>query len=69
MYYFCEEYYKPITVQCYMAYCVSWIHRVTLDLQTNWIYECAFHVELAYEADLLNFKILQGVHVSPLQWV
>ena len=24
MYYFCEKYYKPITVQCYMAYCVTW---------------------------------------------
>ena len=69
MYYFCEKYYKPITVQCYMAYWVSWIPRVTLDLQTNWIYECALDVELAYEADLLNFKILQGVHVSPLHWV
>ena len=35
MYYFCEKYYKPITVQYHIAYCVSWVPRLTLlDLQT-----------------------------------
>ena len=40
IYYLCEEYYKPITVQCCIADCVSWVPRlILLDLQTNWIYE------------------------------
>ena len=30
MYYLCEKYYKPITVQCYIAHCVSWVPRLTL---------------------------------------
>ena len=30
MYYLCEKYYKPITVQYYIADCVSWIPRLTL---------------------------------------
>ena len=40
MYYLCEKYYKPITVQYYIANCVSWVPRLTLlDLRTNWTYE------------------------------
>ena len=47
MYYFCEKYYKSITVQYYIADCVSWIPRLTLlDLGTNWIYERALGMEL-----------------------
>ena len=39
MYYLCEKYYKPITVQYYIADCVSWVPSLTLlDLQTNWTY-------------------------------
>ena len=30
MYYSCEEYYKPITVQYYITDCVSWASRLTL---------------------------------------
>ena len=30
MYYLCEKYYKPITVQYYIANCISWIPRLTL---------------------------------------
>ena len=30
MYYLCEKYYKPITVQYYIADCVSWVSRLTL---------------------------------------
>ena len=30
MYYLCEKYYKPITVQYYIANCVRWIPRLTL---------------------------------------
>ena len=34
MYYLCEKYYKPITVQHYVANCVSSVPRLTLlDLQ------------------------------------
>ena len=38
MYHLCEKYYKPITVQYYIADCASWVPRLTLlDLQTNWL--------------------------------
>ena len=49
MYYLCEKYYKPITVQYYIADCVNWVHRLTLlDLGTNWTYECALGTELVH---------------------
>ena len=34
MYYLCEKYYKPITVQYYIANCISWVLRPTC-----WIYK------------------------------
>ena len=47
MYYLCEKHYKHITVQYYIAHCVSWVPRLTLlDLQTNWTYECTLRTEL-----------------------
>ena len=47
MYYLCEKYYKPITVQYYIAECVSWVSRLTLlDLQINWTYEHSLETEL-----------------------
>ena len=46
MYYLYEKYYKPITVQYYIANCVSWVPKLTLlDLRTNWIYEHALGIE------------------------
>ena len=37
MYYLCEKYHKPITVQYYIADRVCWVSRLTLlDLRTNW---------------------------------
>ena len=40
MYYLCEKYYKHITVQYYIADCISWVPRLTLlDLRTHWTYE------------------------------
>ena len=37
MYYLCENYYKPVTVQNYIDNCVSWVPKLTLlDLQANW---------------------------------
>ena len=34
MYYLCEKYYKPITVQYYIAHGVSWVRRlIVLDLE------------------------------------
>ena len=45
MYYLCEKYYKPITVQYYIADCVSWVPRLTLlDLGTNWTYNCTLNL-------------------------
>ena len=47
MYYLCEKYYKPITVQYYIANCVYWVPRLTLlDLRTNWTYKCTLRMEL-----------------------
>ena len=47
MYYLCEKYYKPITVQYYITDCVSWVPRLTLlDLRTNWSYKRALGTEL-----------------------
>ena len=47
MYYLCEKFHKPITVQYYIVYCVSWVPRLNLlDLQPNWTYECALGMEL-----------------------
>ena len=41
MYHLCEKYYKPIIVQYHIANCISWLRRLTsLDLRTNWTYEC-----------------------------
>ena len=49
MYYLCEKCYKPITVQYYIAKCVSWLPRLTLsDLKTNWAYECTLRMELVH---------------------
>ena len=47
LYYLCEKYYKPITVQHYLADYVSWVPRLTLlDLRTNWTYERTLRTEL-----------------------
>ena len=46
MYYLCEKYYKPFTVQYYIANSVSGGPRLTLlDLRTNWTYECTLGME------------------------
>ena len=42
----CEKY-KPITVQYYIADCVTCVPRLTLlDVQVNWTYEHALGTEL-----------------------
>ena len=49
MYYLCEKYDKPITVQYYIADCVSWVPRLTsLDLRTDWTYERTLRMELVH---------------------
>ena len=68
MYYLCEKYYKPITVQYYIADSVSWVCRLNLaDLRTNWTYERALRTELVHTqnrtrsrvGDLLYLKLCQ----------
>ena len=57
MYYLCEKYYKPITVQYYIVSCVSWVPRLTLlDLRTNWTYTCPQNRIHLYVGDLLFWK-------------
>ena len=69
MYYLCENYYKPITVQYYVADCVSCVPRLTLlDLQTNWTYERALGAELVrmlgtYCICLRHLLTLMGIDV------
>ena len=47
MHYLCEKYYKPITVQYYIADCVSWVPRLTwLDLGKNGSYKRNLRTEL-----------------------
>ena len=47
MYYLCEKNYKLITIQYYIANCVSWIPRLNLlDLGINCTYEHALRMEL-----------------------
>ena len=46
IYCLCEKHYKPITVQYYIADCVSLIPRlISLGLQTNWTYEHGLRTE------------------------
>ena len=52
--YLCEKSYKPITLWNYVADCVSWVPRLTLDLWINWTYERALRMELSsYVGDSL----------------
>ena len=49
MYYLCEKYYKPTTVQYYITNHVNWVPRLTLlDLRANWTYECTLGTELVH---------------------
>ena len=49
MYYLCEKYCKPITVQYHIANCVCWIPRlILLDLKTNWTYKHTLRTELVH---------------------
>ena len=44
--YFCEKYYKPLTVPYYTADYVSWVPGLTMmGLQTNWTFERALRTE------------------------
>ena len=47
MYYLCEKYYKPTTVQYFITNHVNWVPRLTLlDLRANLTYECTLGTEL-----------------------
>ena len=44
-----ESIFKPVTVQYYIADCVSWVPSLTLlDLGTNWTYQRALGTELVH---------------------
>ena len=77
MYYLCEKYYKPITVQYYIADCVSWVPRITLlDLAkiglTNTLLEQNSFVckgltvsQTGSKAEIKPPQSLKGAGVSP----
>ena len=53
MYYLCEKYCKPTTVQYYIVNCVSWVPRLTLlDLQM-----CSRNRTHSYAGDLLYIEV------------
>ena len=58
MYYLCEKYYKPITVQYYITYCVSWVPRLTLlDLMNKLdLRMCSWNGICLYVGGLLYIK-------------
>ena len=63
IYYLCEKYYKPITVQYHIANCVSWAPRLTLqDLQTNWTYKHALRMELVHAQGTYCNKTQRSFH-------
>ena len=54
MYYWCDKYYKPITVKNYIAHCVNWVPRPALLDLTNWTYKHALRDRThVYVRDLL----------------
>ena len=58
MYYLCEKYYKPITVQYYIADCVSRVPRLTLLDLTNKLNlgTCSRNGTHSYVGDLLYLQ-------------
>ena len=55
MYYLCEMHYTSITVQYYIANCVSWVPRLTLmNLRMNWIYKHVLRTKLPFVCRGLN---------------
>ena len=59
IYYFCEKYYKPITVQYYIADCVSWVSRLTLRT-----YEQIGLMNMFSEQNLFVCRRLTVVHAN-----
>ena len=54
MYYWCDKYYKPITVKNYIAHSVNWVPRPALLDLTNWTYKHALRDRThVYVRDLL----------------
>ena len=53
-YYLCEKYYKPTTVQYYIADCVSWVPRLTLlDLNKLDLRTCSWNGTRLSVGDIL----------------
>ena len=63
LYYLCEKCYKPITVQYYIADCVSWVSRLTLlDLQKKLdLQTCSGNRTHSYVGGLLYSPCWQNI--------
>ena len=49
LYYLCEKYYKPMTVQYYIANCISWVPRLTLlDFQKIGVNQLTLGMKLVF---------------------
>ena len=69
MYYLCVKNYKPITVQYYIADCISLVPRLTLlDIWTHWTYKYTLGMELVCMWGLYSRHLRQeGVAYSTIQ--
>ena len=62
-YYLCEKYYKIIIVQHYVAGCVIWLPRLTLqDLRMNWTYQHTVRMELVCTPGTYSISRWRFVH-------
>ena len=56
MYYLCEKYYNPITVQLYSWLCLLACRSTLLDLWTNWTYKHALGIELTHMQGIYSIQ-------------
>ena len=65
-YYLCEKYYKAVTVQHYIAGCVIWLPRLTLqDLRMNGTYQRTVRMELVCMPGTYSIEIWAPLAYSP----
>ena len=66
MYYLCEKYYKPITVQHSIANCISWVPRlILLDLEQTGLMNVVFvQTSFIWRGLAVLFCIHIGIYIN-----
>ena len=66
MYYLCEKYYKPITVQHSIANCISWVPRlILLDLKQTGLMNVVFvQNSFTWRGLAVLFCIYIGIYIN-----